>query len=162
MSLIKCPECNKEISDRAKCWPNCGYELPVKKPIFQGVYCPKCLRSGLKDKVYNKYNKCPLCQIEMINSIQGTFDEVWHYGDNHPELKNSPEFDEQAYQRRINWVPVEYGTSKLENMPKCPACRRINISKIGTVGGMVSVGIFGLASSKIGKTYKCNNCGSTW
>lgn len=26
----------------------------------------------------------------------------------------------------------------------------------------VSVGMFGLASSKIGKTHKCNDCGSTW
>lgn len=26
MALIKCPECNKEISDKAKLCPNCGYE----------------------------------------------------------------------------------------------------------------------------------------
>ena len=38
MSLINCPECNKEISDKAKCCPNCGYELPKPEPIFQGIY----------------------------------------------------------------------------------------------------------------------------
>lgn len=27
MSLIKCPECNKEISDKAKTCPNCGYPI---------------------------------------------------------------------------------------------------------------------------------------
>ena len=27
MSLIKCPECGKEISDTAKSCPNCGYKL---------------------------------------------------------------------------------------------------------------------------------------
>ena len=159
MSLIKCPECNKEISDKAKCCPNCGYEFPKQEKIRQGVYCPKCLESRFR---LHEYEKCPLCQIEMINSIQGTFDEVWHYGDNHPELKESPDFDEQAYQKRINWVPVEYGTSKLNNIPKCPNCGSNNISKIGTVGRSVSVGIFGLASSKIGKTHKCNHCGTTW
>lgn len=48
------------------------------------------------------------------------------------------------------------------NTPKCPTCHSTNISKIGTLNRMVSVGLFGLASSKIGKTHKCNNCGATW
>lgn len=47
-------------------------------------------------------------------------------------------------------------------IPKCPTCSSTNISKIGTVNRMVSVGLFGLSSSKIGKTHKCNNCGTTW
>ena len=29
MALIKCPECGKEISDKAKTCPNCG--CPIKK-----------------------------------------------------------------------------------------------------------------------------------
>ena len=29
MSLIKCPECGQEISDKAKMCPHCGYELPA-------------------------------------------------------------------------------------------------------------------------------------
>lgn len=31
MSLIKCPECGKEFSDRAVSCPNCGYPVPQKK-----------------------------------------------------------------------------------------------------------------------------------
>lgn len=27
MALVKCPECNKEISDQAKYCPSCGYRL---------------------------------------------------------------------------------------------------------------------------------------
>lgn len=36
MALIKCPECNKEISDTAKRCPNCGYKFPTnaKKNIM--------------------------------------------------------------------------------------------------------------------------------
>lgn len=49
-----------------------------------------------------------------------------------------------------------------DNRPKCPTCGSTNISKIGTLNRMFSVGMFGLASSKIGKTHKCNNCGSMW
>ena len=29
MSLIKCPECGQDVSDKAKICPHCGYELPV-------------------------------------------------------------------------------------------------------------------------------------
>lgn len=156
MSLIKCPECSKEISENAKCCPNCGYELPKQEKMRQGIYCPKCLKSGFR---LEEYEKCPLCQIEMINSIQGTFDEVWHYGDNHPELKESPEFDEQAYQRRINWVPVEYGSSK-SNTVKCPYCSSTSVTKISTANRVVSTGLFGLGSKKIGKQWHCNQCKS--
>lgn len=159
MSLINCPECKREISDKAKCCPNCGYELRKKEDIYQGIYCPRCLESRPK---LHEYEKCWLCKVKMIDSTQGTFLETFHYGDNHPELKNSPDFDEKAYQRRINWVPVEYGTAKLNNAMKCPSCGSTNISKIGAINRMVSVGIFGLASGKIGKTYQCKKCGTTW
>lgn len=159
MSLINCPECKKEISDKAKFCPNCGYLLSQQQPIFQGIYCPKCLDSGFRT---DEYEKCWLCKVEMIDSIKGTISETCSYGENHPELKNSPDFDEKAYQRRINWVPVEYGAAKLNNAMKCPSCGSTNISKIGAINRMVSVGIFGLASGKIGKTYQCKKCGTTW
>lgn len=42
----------------------------------------------------------------------------------------------------------------------CPYCGSTNISKIGTLNRAVSVGLLGLASSKIGKQWHCNNCGS--
>lgn len=46
--------------------------------------------------------------------------------------------------------------------PKCPTCGSANVSKIGNFNRMLSISFFGLASSKIGKTHKCNNCGTTW
>ena len=60
---------------------------------------------------------------------------------------------------------MAHGKAVLEEqsrVPKCPSCGSSNISKIGTVNRMISTGLFGLASSKIGKTHKCNNCGTTW
>lgn len=48
------------------------------------------------------------------------------------------------------------------NIPKCPTCGSTNITKIGTFNRMLSTGLFGLASGKIGKTMKCNNCGYTF
>lgn len=40
MSLIKCPECQHEISDTAKICPNCGYT--VKKPIDKKIIAIGC------------------------------------------------------------------------------------------------------------------------
>lgn len=49
MSLVKCPECGREISDKAAVCPNCG--APVKKKYcqhcgeqidFDCIICPKC------------------------------------------------------------------------------------------------------------------------
>lgn len=36
MSMIKCPECGNEVSDKARACPNCG------NPIDTNVYCPRC------------------------------------------------------------------------------------------------------------------------
>lgn len=38
MALTTCPECKKEISDKAKACPSCGYELNAP----QKQLCPKC------------------------------------------------------------------------------------------------------------------------
>ena len=158
MALINCPECNKEISDKAEVCINCGYKLPKQESMFQGVYCPSCLDVGFKHHKAED-NICPFCRIEKLNSVYGTFDDVYDYTKNHPELKQSPEFSQEAYNKRVNYVPVDYMNV---NSPKCPTCGSTNISKIGTINRMVSTGLFGLASSKIGKTHKCNNCGTTW
>lgn len=49
-----------------------------------------------------------------------------------------------------------------KNIPKCPTCQSTNISKISTTKRLFSTGLFGLASSDIGKTMKCNKCGYKW
>lgn len=45
---------------------------------------------------------------------------------------------------------------------KCPNCGMHAGHKINTVNKAVSVSVLGLASDKIGKTYKCENCGYMW
>lgn len=89
-------------------------------------------------------------------------------------IKSSPEFDqylfdhrdEDLFSRRVkNEAKLEHGKAILEDQartPKCPSCGSSNISKIGVVGRAVSFSLVGFASSKLGKTHKCNNCGTTW
>ena len=89
-------------------------------------------------------------------------------------IKSSPEFDPYLFEHReedmfnkrmSDRAKMAHGKAILEEksrVPKCPSCGSNNISKIGTINRIVSTGLFGLASSKIGKTHKCNNCGTTW
>lgn len=58
MALIKCPECGKEISDKAKTCPHCGVPIEMKFCQYCGekiekdcVVCPKCGKqvANLKD-----------------------------------------------------------------------------------------------------------------
>ena len=51
---------------------------------------------------------------------------------------------------------------KLENGYKCPNCGMKAGYPISKVSKSVSVGTMGLASNKIGKTYKCENCKYMW
>lgn len=84
--------------------------------------------------------------------------------------KNRQELYEHAkyHQKQIserqakNLAQMQKEQDKINCVPKCPSCGSGNVSKIGVVNRSISVAMVGLASSKIGKTHKCNNCGTTW
>lgn len=147
--LINCPECNKEVSDKAEICPNCGFKINT---LRQGVYCPKCLECETKTNI----EICPYCHTKFKDSVYGTFEDVHNYTKNHPELKRSPEFSYDAYSKRINYVPYEYPTS---NAPKCPTCGSLNVEKISTGKKIFGGAMFGLFSSDVRNTMHCKNCG---
>lgn len=47
-------------------------------------------------------------------------------------------------------------------VPTCPTCGSTNIQRISGTKRWLSTGLFGLASSDVGKTMKCKNCGYKW
>lgn len=51
---------------------------------------------------------------------------------------------------------------KQQNIPKCPTCGSTDIKKLSTTSKVLGVGLLGLASKTVGKTYKCNKCGCYW
>jgi hypothetical protein len=51
---------------------------------------------------------------------------------------------------------------KMNSGYKCPSCGKMAGHEIGALSKSVSVGTMGLASNKIGKTYKCANCDYMW
>ncbi len=143
-------------------------------------YCKKCGRIVSIDK--NDNNICDYCQnvvipipenflvSEKVPILKSDLEEQFI----NEYIKSSPEFDqylfdhrdEDLFNRRMeNKAKLEHGKVILEEQnrtPKCPSCGSSNISKIGVVGRAISFKLVGFASSKIGKTHKCNNCGTTW
>ena len=71
-----------------------------------------------------------------------------------PEKKNV-----KAVQSKINEpsysVPVR-------NIPRCPTCGSPNVTKISLGAKAVGGAMFGIFSSNVRKSYKCNNCGYKW
>lgn len=89
-------------------------------------------------------------------------------------VKPSPEFDQYLFEHRdeiLSKQSAEFNAKMAHikaifeeqaRTPKCPSCGSSNISKIGVVDRAVSFKLVGFASSKIGKTHKCNNCETMW
>lgn len=73
-------------------------------------------------------------------------------------------FRELAKQRREDY---EEACRKSEEesqppKPKCPTCGSTNIGKISGTKRWFSTGLFGIASSDVGKSMVCKNCGYKW
>ncbi|MFC2739571.1 MAG: zinc ribbon domain-containing protein, partial [Prevotella sp.] len=51
MAMIKCPECGRQISDKAPVCPNCGVEIAGKITL-----CPQCGEAYFSDQ-----ESCPNC-----------------------------------------------------------------------------------------------------
>lgn len=97
--------------------------------------CPKCKR-----KYPKMFVKCSKCNAQLIKL--STENKQGNKQTNEI-IKQTQEFQGQQ-----------------TNTIKCPYCQSSNITKISTAGRVVSVGLFGLASGKIGKQWHCNNCKS--
>ena len=145
-------------------------------------YCKKCGRL-----IQNSWNdekfRCDCCQSitspvpsELLDKDLDCFfkdDETERQFINE-YIKTSPEFDQYLFDHRDEILAkqsaefnakMEHGKAILDEKnrgPKCPSCGSSNVSKIGVAGRAASFALAGFASSKLGKTHKCNHCGTTW
>ena len=192
MALIKCPECGRQVSDFAESCPDCGFpvkEYTLYNQKRVGVYCPQCGNyfiwnrrefESMEDK------SCSFCgaQKRVLPPDDKEFgifftqhEERLHLCDRVAKeyVSKLPEFSQEVYENRLRKEAEsdaefgrKYGNSTVSapltksSGPKCPVCGSMNTSKIGVLGRSTSIFAFGLASNKIGKNWKCHNCGNTW
>lgn len=62
MALIKCPECGKNVSDKATVCIHCGYSLNNHSPKESKVKCPEC-----GEEIPNNEKICPFCGYPIEN-----------------------------------------------------------------------------------------------
>lgn len=123
----------------------CGNRLkPVPDCYFEDPSFKLLLSDGMKQKL-----------IEELVLTSQNFDQ--YYFENAINIKGQKDDAFNAKMKHGKAVLAEQART-----PKCPSCGSSNVSKIGVVGRAVSFKLVGFASSKIGKTHKCNNCGTTW
>lgn len=64
MALIKCPECGKEVSDKAAVCPNCGVEIAPDE--VKAVICPEC-----GSEIDPAQNICKNCGYDPVRIAKG-------------------------------------------------------------------------------------------
>ena len=140
-----CPYCGKQrfaACDKQDVYSevclDCNHKLVVhKNKLLEDFECSQC-GCYFGEQMENEKAiaiKCAECgHLTTVLRKQTTFGEKW--SDSKPR-------------------PVD-------TRPKCPHCGSTNISKISTTSRFISTSIFGLASSKVGKTMECKKCGYKW
>lgn len=96
-------------------------------------------KTSFTNKLISKYK----CDFENANIVAEYFIDK-------KSLPLTPEQVERNQQQSAYYA----------SLPKCQYCKSTNIKKIGVVSRSVSIGMFGLASGKVGKQWHCNNCNS--
>ena len=136
---------------------------------------------------FNKEDICPVCNIPLITVPFFTGRKIDNLGgedrDKYIEEITGQKLNPIMVQKRKDYLKKIYKEQKeilqkrirkseesrineyqqkylAEHNIHCPYCNSTNIRKISTVNRAVSVGMFGLASKKLGKQWHCNSCGS--
>lgn len=130
-------------------------------------YCPKC---GKIETI--SIDKCSFCKTEFIetdieyvlNDWSSNKQQITHQIYDKYKIKENPLYDITLAEKREKryaethkrgLAPPTHSTQKVT----CPYCKSTNVKKISTTSRVVSTGLFGLASKKIGKQFHCNGCG---
>lgn len=156
--LINCPECNKEVSDKCGNCPNCGYPIKVQEILYEyegQTYNVKDIVKQLKTNTDGRITReivlliCDFFSVSKSSDIEFIHDDIIR--------KHCPEMGYRCFNKDGSEQPSPVE----QNVPKCPTCGSPDLSKISTVKKAAKIGMFGIfGAGDIGKTWKCNNCGS--
>ena len=150
-----CPRCGKwwdYADDEDHMCKNCHYKVMTKTEFSAEDYekarrtSPEALRQ-FKQNLREKYTiNSPQFNQEMYNElIQKEYKDY---------LERKAREKEEQMERAIR--------ANISNVPKCPTCGSTNIEKISTASKITGGFLFGIFSSNVRNTYKCNNCGYKW
>lgn len=158
MALIKCPECNHDVSTLAASCPNCG--CPTSAMAFENTGNTMCEILG---KRYELGEVLSLIKTgEKIKAIKVTR-ETTGLG-----LAESSYLVDEIIKNEYKIPPKSNITSNSRkqatdiNQPKCPTCGSTDVMKQGITGRAVSGLIFGALSVEGRAQFICKQCGYKW
>lgn len=144
-----------------------GFFKDKTKECHRCAYVAGDVEQGYEDGV------CPYCGAEMIEGPRiDNAQEFRREKEVYAQfVKGDPE-KEKYYQQRLAKEDVEHeedmkrweaeAAERAACVPKCPTCGSKNIQKISNTSRFGSTLVWGIASSKLGKTMECKNCGYKW
>lgn len=167
MALLKCIECNHEVSEFADSCPYCG--CPVSMSMLTD-------RNDIEpNKKYSirlsQRGTSPVKTIKKIREITGLgLAEAKKIVDDLSFIKTNCSIDEvnkikeliESEGGTIQIIPYNSTQEKTINIPKCPTCQSTNIRRISGTKKAASIIGFGILSNNLGKTYECLNCKYKW
>lgn len=144
----------------------------------------KRLKNFCKNESYNQdfeNNICPFCKGKLIDTMltRNDFYAIGEASNYNRDLllamidlrkKDVIEFEtrmqpfrqKQEEHDREQKRRAEERLVKLNKVLHCPYCNSTNVRKITGTERAVSVGMLGLFSKKLNKSFKCKNCGGTF
>ena len=146
-NLLVCQHCQTYFFtdlEETNCCPHCNSQLEISDITYENYKSmPKVKKCKNCKRKYPKiFIKCPKCNQQLIKLST-----------------ENKQLDKQV--NEIKKEIQEY-QEKQSNIPTCPTCGSTNVRHISTLNRAVSIGVFGLFSSKIGKNYECLNCKAKW
>ena len=146
-NLLVCQHCQTyfftNLEETNLC-PHCNSKLEVSNITYENYKSmPKVKKCKNCKRKYPKiFIKCPKCNQQLIKLST-----------------ENKQLDKQVNEIRKE---IQEHQEKQSNIPKCPTCSSTNVKHISTLNRAVSIGVFGLFSSKIGKNYECLDCKAKW
>lgn len=150
--LCLCQNGDKKYPGYEVDYPATTYTNDANAMLYIKEYCVKPMNIGDENSnEWNAYN-------EFLANLIRRWEKAW-------ERKIEPKFPEER-EYGVGYAIPLYMMNKQPippkpQKPKCPHCQSENLSKISGTKKFAKIATFGLfGADDLGKTYKCNNCGS--
>lgn len=168
MSLVKCIDCGKDVSEYADRCPNCGCPIDIIKENQNREKSTKIVfRTGKEVDITGIETKYPEVELKNKNEFWDFLMSEYGLGMGDSCVINGIiEFNNYRYPENFQETYEQMRARNRErvnrNLITCPNCKSSDVEKISFAKKAVSIGGLGILSNKIGKTYQCKKCKYTW
>ena len=184
MAMMKCPECGKDVSDKAEACMNCGFSIKqymIEKEYNENAkvfYCPRCaevycwtrkiLRETYEESIQNHVcRKCKYGNLQELPIETGLTPYLYWEGDRLKAMQlekkfveeyimKQPEFNEEEYKKSQGLIPQSTASSSHSTPRVGPKCPACGSYDTAKVG------VLGRAASVFAFGLASNKIGKNW